>query len=161
MGDQVKFAFENIRSNTGPVHVVCAARYLAESGAKNGRISGFLIIKDCRIALPIPNGAAGELHRVTEAMVELDEQVQLLLVADGTFNPTADRARGCCADLVQDGLNVGEGEVLEDFLEEGVEEGVGAEGEPHAPRHSLVEDERLVVHFSDGSVSLNRVARLQ
>ena len=152
------FAFEKkSRSDAGPVQVISAARYLAESGAQNGRISVFLI-KNCQIALPIPNGAACQLYRVTEAMVELNEQVQLFLAADGTFLATA--ARGCGADLVQDGLNVDEGEVLENFFEEGVEEGIRAEGEPHAPRHSLVEDERLVVHFSDGSVSLSRVVRV-
>ena len=85
-------------------------------------------------------------------MVEVDEQIQMLLVPNRAFLPNA--RCGCGADFVQDGLNVGEGEALEYVFEEGVEERVRAEGEPHAPRHPLVEDEGLVVHFSDGSVSL-------
>ena len=145
--------FDDIRSDTGPVHVICATRYLAESGAKNGRIAVFLL------ALPIPNGAACELDGVAEAMVELNEEVQLFLVADGAQLTTSGGGAGCGADLVQDRLNVGEGEILENFFEEGVDEGIRAEGKPHAPRHPLVENECLVVHFSDGSVSLNRVVR--
>ena len=136
---------------------MCAARYLAESGAENGRIADFPIEQ---IALPVPNGAACQLHRVAEATVELDEQVQVLLLADGSFLATASLC-GSGADLVQDGLNIREREVLEDAFEEGVKEGTRAEGEPHAPRHSLVEDEGLVINFSDGSMGLKGVVRVQ
>ena len=61
------------------------------------------------------------------------------------------------ANLIEKWLEICDGQILKEGFQEGVEDWVGAEGEPDSPGDGLEEEQCVVVHFTNCRMGLLRV----
>ena len=58
------------------------------------------------------------------------------------------------ANLIEKWLEICDGQVLKEGFQEGVQDGVGAEGKPDSPGDGLEEEQGVVVHLPYGRMGL-------
>ena len=58
------------------------------------------------------------------------------------------------ANLIEKWLEICDGKILKEGFQEGVEDWVGAEGEPDPPSDGLEEEQCVVIHLPNGRMGL-------